>query len=184
MCRSDRKDRVVPADESKCVLDAYLSYRHRSVDLAASIVGCRAQAEDLVHDAFVKIALTHRPELEIRHPLAYFLQVVRRLAIDTMRQRNIRKTSDIADQGLEILLADPLTPELHTSGREELDAVEQALAALPARTRRAFEMKRFEGLKLREIAIALDISVVRASQLINDALLACQNVLDSADPRT
>ncbi|WP_261765937.1 sigma factor-like helix-turn-helix DNA-binding protein [Acetobacter oeni] len=61
--------------------------------------------------------------------------------------------------------------------------MEQTLAALPERTRLAFEMKRFGGYKLREISAELDVSIVRAAQLVNEAMAACQAALDEAAPR-
>lgn len=170
--------------EDERILDVYLNYRPRFVEMAAAIVGCRARAEDVVQDAFLKVTVARQQGIEIKRPLAYFLQVVRRLAIDCLRGGNIRKATDIADTSLQHLLREPLTPETYTGDREELGVVERTLAALPDRTRQAFEMKRFEGRKLREIAATLDISIVRASQLINDAFMACQAALDDDAPRT
>ncbi|MBB3881928.1 DNA-directed RNA polymerase specialized sigma24 family protein [Acetobacter oeni] len=44
-------------------------------------------------------------------------------------------------------------------------------------------MKRFGGYKLREISAELDVSIVRAAQLVNEAMAACQAALDEAAPR-
>ena len=169
--------------DSEPFLSVYLSHRLHFVDVAASIVGCRARAEDIVQDAFIKAALVHGKGTQIQRPVPYLLQVIRRLAIDFLRFGRIRNETDIADSAIQNLLSDPRSPEVYLSNSEELAMIETALAALPARVRLAFEMKRFGGYKLREIAAALDISVGRAAQLITEAMAACQAALDQAETR-
>ncbi|GBQ99344.1 DNA-directed RNA polymerase sigma-70 factor [Gluconacetobacter liquefaciens] len=165
-------------EESQQIVDVYLSHRARFVEVAAAIVGCRARAEDIVQDAFLKVTTAQRQGIAIQHPLPYLLQAIRRLAIDRLRFGRVRNEEDICNSAIQGLLADPLSPESHAESREALAIVERALATLPARTRLAFEMKRLGGCKLREIAETLDISIVRAAQLINDAMAACQQALD------
>ncbi|NHN85757.1 sigma-70 family RNA polymerase sigma factor [Acetobacter musti] len=170
--------------ESEPVLDVYLRHCPKFVDVAASITGCRTRAEDIVQDAFLKVTAARQQNITIERPFAYLMQVVRRLAIDGLRGAKIRKAEDIADIAIRHLLSDPLTPEAYAGDREELALIEQTLASLPERTRLAFEMKRFGGYKLREIAAELDISIVRAAQLVNEAMTACQAALDETAPKT
>lgn len=169
--------------DSEPILNVYLSHRLHFVEVAASIVGCRAKAEDIVQDAFIKATLVHDKGTHIQNPVPYLLQVIRRLAIDFLRFGRIRNETDIADSAIQNLLSDPRSPETYLGNSEELAIIENALAALPERVRLAFEMKRFGDCKLREIAVALDISVGRAAQLVSEAMLACQTALDQAEPR-
>ncbi len=169
--------------ESEPVLDVYLRHRPKFVDVAASIIGCRTRAEDIVQDAFLKVTAARQQNITIERPFSYLMQVVRRLAIDGLRGAKIRKAEDIADIAIRHLLSDPLTPEAYAGDREELALIEQTLASLPERTRLAFEMKRFGGYKLREIAAEFDISIVRAAQLVNEAMTACQAALDETAPK-
>ena len=169
--------------DSEPILNVYLSHRLHFVDVAASIVGCRARAEDIVQDAFIKASLVHGKGTEIQSPVPYLLQVIRRLAIDFLRFGRVRNETDIADSAIQNLLSDPRSPETYLSNCEELAIIETALATLPERVRLAFEMKRFGGCKLREIAVALDISTARAAQLVTEAMTASQAALDQAEPR-
>lgn len=57
----------------------------------------------------------------------------------------------------------------------------EALAELPPRTRLAFDMHRIEGRGLQEVADHLGVSVVRAHQLVKDALRHAARRLDALD---
>ncbi|MDF3625963.1 sigma-70 family RNA polymerase sigma factor [Brytella acorum] len=165
------------------LLEVWLSHRLQFVDVAAKIIGCRSRAEDIVQDAYLKATSANRQGVEIKRPLPYLLLTVRRLAIDFLRVGRTRNEEDITNVAIQHLLNDPLSPEDHAGSREELVIVERALATLPPRTRLAFEMKRFGGCKLREIAAVLGISIGRTAQLIDEAMSACQVALDDTETR-
>ena len=67
--------------------------------------------------------------------------------------------------------------------RDELRVLSEALAELPERTRIAFRMYRLEGRTLQAIADHLGVSVVRAHQLVKEAIFHAARRLDgpSAD---
>ncbi|WP_366522841.1 sigma factor-like helix-turn-helix DNA-binding protein [Reyranella sp.] len=56
-----------------------------------------------------------------------------------------------------------------------------ALAELPERTRIAFTMYRLEGCTLQQVGDRLGVSVVRAHQLVKDAILHAARRLDGTD---
>ncbi len=70
-----------------------------------------------------------------------------------------------------------VSPETVALYKDEYALVMNALAQLPDRTRIAFEMHRFGGAKLREIAAALDISLPLAHRLVTDAVQHCKEQL-------
>jgi RNA polymerase sigma-70 factor (ECF subfamily) len=55
--------------------------------------------------------------------------------------------------------------------------VSDALATLPERTRRAFELYRLGGLTQREVADELGISTALVNFMIRDALTCCRDAL-------
>src|SRR3546814_4892127 len=58
-------------------------------------------------------------------------------------------------------------------GREKLKALHRALAELPERERRAFEMHRMQGMTYAEIGVAMGLSQTRAYELVRAALEHC-----------
>jgi len=157
----------------------FIEHRGSLVDYAASIVGSRAQAEDLVQEAWLRFDEVARQRF-LTEPLAYLYRIVRNLALDgrrTMaRERRLLAGGD-GDAATAVSGTSTPTPEAVALYRDELRLFEEALAELPKRTRIAFEMHRFGGCKLREIAAFLEISLPLAQVLVADALEHCRERL-------
>lgn len=169
-------------------LEIFLSHRAALVTYAATIVGCRARAEDIVQEAFINFEVRGRSpgdaETGQQHragrPVSFFYRVVRNAAIDWLRRPDV--SAELADIGeLERLPAATATPERTAADREQIRILAAALDELPARTRIAFTMHRLEGRSLREIADTLGVSVVRAHQLVKDAIRHGAAALDAQD---
>lgn len=163
-------------------LDVYLSHRAALIEYAAPIVGCRARAEDLVQEAFLRYSARggeRHPRRVVVHPVAYLYRIVRNLALDWVRRADASVESDAT--ALSDMEAPTATPEQAALDRERLRVLAEALAELPERTRRAFDMHRLEGRSLQEVADSLGVSVVRAHQLVKDALRHAAARLDELD---
>ncbi|QRM32616.1 sigma-70 family RNA polymerase sigma factor [Microvirga sp. VF16] len=157
-------------------LDLFLQNREALVHYAVRITGCRARAEDVVQDAYLRFAnLSSDP---IRQPLAYLRRIVRNLALDDLRRGAL--DARVLDEFNRIGVAPQMTaePEDIVVHRDELRQVAAALADLPERTCKAFEMYRFDGLTLQAIADALGLSVAGVHRLVREALLHCARRLD------
>jgi len=170
-------------DEKPSHLQIYLLHRAALVDYAAPIVGCRARAEDVVQEAYIRFSQTEgRPSRDggIARPVAYLYRIVRNLAIDLAR-RLATEVPDSAPEAVARLVADAPSAEQTVLYRNELRVLAEALADLPERTRVAFDMHRLQGRTLQEVADHLGISVVRAHQLVRDAVLHAARRLDDDD---
>lgn len=160
-------------------LEVYLAHRAALIDHAAPIVGCRARAEDVVQEAWLRFASL--PERgEITQPIGYLYRIVRNLAVDWARRLSIERRS-VGDQAVLDPAALAPSAEHEALYRDELRLIAQVLAELPERTRIAFEMRRLGSCTLREIADALGISVTLAHQLVRDALAQCAKRLGEPD---
>lgn len=82
-------------------LQLYLSHRAALLDYAAPIVGCRARAEDVVQEAWLRFS-RQDDSADIRHPASYLYRIVRNLALDQTR----RNATEKAQPGGDELLAD------------------------------------------------------------------------------
>ncbi|TWT15191.1 sigma-70 family RNA polymerase sigma factor [Reyranella sp. CPCC 100927] len=157
-------------------LDLYLGHRDALVDHAASIVGCRSRAEDVVQDAWLHLERAAQQQT-LRRPLHYLYRIVRNLAIDGRRRahREARVVSSGVDSDT---VADKTpSPEAVAASREELRLLLDAMADLPERTRLALEMHRLGGHGLKDIAARLGVSVTTAHEIIAKGLAHCQRRL-------
>ncbi len=122
--------------------------------------------EDLTQEAFVRFFLARSKNETIEHPKAWLFRVVRNLAMDHVR----KKTPELLDEeGWEKV-------EAHQSSYQELNATELSLqiSSLPwhklSRTEKECLQLRAEGLKFREVAEILDITISTVASYVARAI--------------
>lgn len=157
----------------------FMTHRRALVNYASRIVGCHAQAEEVVQEAWLRFDEASRGRL-LDDATGYLYRIVRNLALDGAR-RMTRESRVITDEDFDAAAdacpdASP-TPETVALYKDEYALVMEALAELPERTRIAFEMHRFGDAKLREIAAVLNISLPLAHRLVGDAVQHCKERL-------
>jgi RNA polymerase sigma-70 factor (ECF subfamily) len=163
----DTDEGVVPSN----TISLFIEYRRPLVEYATGIVGSRAHAEDVVQEAWFR--LSRLDDGMVREPRSYLYRLVHNLAIDT-RRRIAREFGRNVPGEVALAIADEApSSEQALAGQEELRLVLEALAELPERTRLAVRLNRVEGLKLKEVAERLGMSVTRTHALIASAIAHC-----------
>ncbi|MET0366004.1 MAG: sigma factor-like helix-turn-helix DNA-binding protein, partial [Sphingobium sp.] len=76
-----------------------------------------------------------------------------------------------------VIASDEPSAHVHLEAAHELKLVQDAIAQLPERTRTAFMLHRFEGLRLIDIAARLGISKSLAHELVTDGVEQCRKAL-------
>ena len=159
-------------------LALYLEHRRSLVRYASGIVGDQANAEDVVQEAYIRFSKgdgVPRPGGAIAHPVNYLYRIVRNLAFDWAR----RPAPDMpSEEEASSLPAETPSIEDVLLYRDELRVLAEALSELPERTRLAFRLYRLEGRSLREVADTLGVSIVRAHQLVKEAVVHGARRLD------
>ncbi len=131
-------------------------------------------AEDVTQEFFVKLfryAGRYQPR---GHFTTYFYRVLANLCFDNLRKRKRRSKVEsiqmdpIACEGTELEpLAQDVDPEAPMRREEAKDAVHGALSTLPVQVRKALELREFEGLRYREIAEVMDLSLNEVKVLLH-----------------
>lgn len=161
-------------------LTLYLEHRGSLVNYAHGIVRDRGGAEDVVQEAYLRFRTANDDTRTIAHPVSYLYRIVRNLAVDWVRSAG-EATSPAEPAAIENVAHEAPTAEDVLYYRDELRVVADALAELPERTRLAFNMYRLEGRTLQQVADRLGVSVVRAHQLVKDAVLHAARRLDGLE---
>ena len=159
--------------QEKIALAVYAEQRAALIDYAAGIIGSREAAEDVVHEAWLRL---NRPEATgaVEQPLGYLYRTVRNLALDIVRRSTFERRTFTALPDDNVLSASTASPEETLSGRQDLKQVAAALNELPERTRKAVELYRFHDYRLKDIAAHFGISVGLAHKLVFDGLDHCR----------
>lgn len=127
---------------------------------------CTHVAHDILHDAFLRFALTRNREAIVQ-PHAYLRTVVRHVLADSFREtsRFVQLVPDDAGDERGEAGGAPF-PEEHFSPSPEhladlqqrLEALQRIIDCLPPRCREVFWLFRIDGLAQAEIAARLSIS--------------------------
>ena len=146
-----------------------LSVKDTLYRLALSLVGCSADAEDIVQDIYERVWRARDKVLSEPYPRAYVCRMTRNLAIDRLRAR---KESVDQDWGG------------YTDGYKEVAIRDMAqftklvIASLPERQRVAIEMRDVEGYEIEEIAMILEcdsssvrMNISRARKKVREEVL-------------
>jgi RNA polymerase sigma-70 factor (ECF subfamily) len=144
--------RRIGAGDVRAVGELYDRYAAVLLPLALRIVRDRAEAEDVVHDAFVAVSDRAGQYAPDRGTVAAWLvTLVRNLSIDRTRRRD-RRGALARDVIAHEPVAPVESPESLTADAAERAKIRRALASLPEAQRVTLEVAFFEGLTYPEIA--------------------------------
>lgn len=153
--------------------------RDEMVKYARAVSGDEGGAEDLVQEAWLRCDRAAQKQ-PIGKPAHLLWRILRNLSIDRARRIAFEGrifVSGQADEGWQKLPDDARSIEDMLIARSELASIQAVLDKLDARTRKAFEMHRFEGAKLHEIAAHLGISMSSAHGLVATAMRAVREAI-------
>lgn len=143
-----------------------------------SRVRCRETAADICQEAFVRLCRSEDLG-SVGNLKAYLFRTAQNLVIDYYRSQTVRHATLVSwpdDTPPEV--EDLRCAETVALGEEDLDRLIEGMSSLSPLCQRIFYLNRFEGLKQREIAETLNISVRTVEENIKRALLQCAKTLD------
>ena len=146
----------------------YESHHKQAIGLATGIVGDRAEAEDVVHEAcLVAWRARHLFDPARGSLKSWFLTLVRNKAIDVLRARRVRST-----EPLDILASPPADDDPVATVLQRLDQgwIGAALLQLPGEQRKVIELAYFNGLTQTEIAALLQLPLGTVKSRVRLAL--------------
>ena len=160
--------------ENSRALDAFLaSVEQRAFRMAQLATGNHDDALDLVQDAMMKLVAKYRHKTEQDWP-PLFYRILQSRIKDYHRRRAVRngifaitgykpqfKTSEAASAATVVeQYADKagLEPETATENEQSIERLSSALTQLPLRQQQVFLLRVWEGLDVRETALAMSCS--------------------------
>ncbi len=155
--------------------------------LALHLTGSEQEAQDIYQEAFLKV---YRNLGSFRFECSFYTwvyRIVSNLCMDYLRRKQVRREDPsvrVSSEGEEFDLLEQLpderagtSPEQDLLRREMGKRIARALTRLSPRERMVFEMKHYQGLKLRTIGEALNTTeetakntLFRATQKLRAAL--------------
>lgn len=133
---------------------------------------------DILQEAFLK-AYAAEMTTPIQDAKAFLFRVAKNLAISEMTKKSRTETDYLEDlSGSDVLEDDRSgSVEAHIDGNRKLFVLTQALAHLPEECQRVFLMRKMEGLRIKQIATRLNVSVSTVEKRLAKALMLCNRHL-------
>ncbi|MGE3710839.1 MAG: sigma-70 family RNA polymerase sigma factor [Hyphomicrobiaceae bacterium] len=155
-------------------------YHTDVVRYASRLVGDRENGEEVVQNAYLRLAGRSAQAATIEHPKAYLFTAARNAAVDfTARQATEWSYRvDVEELSALALTEDP-TSALHR--RQRIARLAVLLNELPPACQKAFVMNKIEGRTHAEIARSLGISTSMVHKHVVRALLHCRDLMRDDD---
>ncbi|WP_081607997.1 RNA polymerase sigma factor [Methylomonas sp. MK1] len=167
-----------PAHQS--LQELYVSCHGELETVLYSRLRCRETAADICQEAFVRLCRSE--DLSgVGNLKAYLFRTAQNLVIDYYRSQTARSAAIVEwpdDTPPEV--EDLRCAETVALGEQDLDRLIEGMASLSPLCQRIFYLNRFEGLKQREIAETLNISLRTVEENIKKALVHCAKTLDES----
>ena len=145
-------------DDTQAYKQLFLLFYPSLVHFAVSIIKSKESAEEIVSDVFIKI-WEKRQHLEKVENLSFYLfTAVKNRCINQFNDLKYKSAININDVAIEFrsLYHDP---EQKMISAEAIRQIQEAIHELPPRCRLIFKLVKEEGLKYKEVAQLLQLSV-------------------------
>jgi RNA polymerase sigma factor (sigma-70 family) len=140
-----------------------------------------AEAQDVAQEAYVRLLQLEQGSA-VSFLRAHLFTIAGNLAIDRLRQRQVRERNSPQDF-FEELLTRP-GPDRTAIAQEELAIIKAALRELPEKCRRAFMLHVFAGHSVQEIAVQMSLTDRMIRHYVARAMATCRQRMDEANRET
>jgi RNA polymerase sigma factor (sigma-70 family) len=161
-------------DDRAFIRSALAAHEQPLLRFAASLVG-RAHAADVVQDTFLALCKTERSEVS-GHLAAWLFTVCKNRALDLKRKHG--RLSELREE--DEMQSPESGPASRVERQQALGRIESALLALSAEQRQAVILKFSGGLKYKEIAEVMELSVTNVGFILHTALKALRAEIEGA----
>lgn len=151
--------------------DIYLPLSERLYRIAYYILESEDDAKDVVQDLFIKLWNSRDTLDSVHNPQAYCITLLRNMAIDRIRKRNIYD----GPPPETVCGNDDVHRDIEN--REKLKMLKDAIGKLPESQRRLLHMKVFDGLSYDEISRETGMNNLTLRVLLSQARRKLKNLL-------
>lgn len=134
--------------------------------------------DDSLQETFLK-GFAAETKTEIVAPKAFLYRIARNVALYEIKKRRTYQVDSVEDSGGAEIIVDVEQPgaDEHLDGRRKLAILAMAVATLQPQCRRAFLLRRVDGLRYKQIANRMDVSVSAVEKHVTKAVIKCNEYL-------
>jgi RNA polymerase sigma-70 factor (ECF subfamily) len=160
------------------VAGLFREHNRALIAFLASRLDSVAEAQEVAQEAYVRLLRLEHPE-QVGFLRAYLFRIASNLAVDRLRQRNVR--ADAAEEELFEEWLDAPIPERRALAIDRLRLVREALRELPRKTSAAFVMHAIDGQGFDAIARSMKLTERMVRYHVARAMAHCRAHLDAQE---
>uniref|UniRef100_UPI0032174CFD RNA polymerase sigma factor n=1 Tax=uncultured Draconibacterium sp. TaxID=1573823 RepID=UPI0032174CFD len=168
--------KIINDNEKKAFHEFYDLFYNKLVGYALKITGSKEDSEDIVSVLFLDFLQKKELYLKIERIESYLYYSVRNACIKVLNRNKKLEQGDL----FERIHIDNSTPLSIIEFNELCKTVERAIESLPPKRKQVFLLIRDEGLKYKEVAEKLNISVKTIENQMTKAIASLRENIESA----
>lgn len=162
-------DKITYHDDTAAYKELFLLYHKRLLNFSMTITHSKESAEEVVSDVFMKIWANRKTLSTIENFHLYIYVVTKNLSINRILKERKRQTFSLDE--IEIDIKNIYTnPEQLMITAEMQKRISAAIHALPPKCKLIFKLIREDGLKYKEVAELLSLSLKTVENQMTIAL--------------
>ncbi len=133
-----------------------------------------------MQEVYIKAHIAESKQ-EVRQPKGFLFSIAKNLALNELNRKSRQMTDYIEDSIAAIPVDKSPTIESEVEAAEVLNVYCEAVAALPERCRQVYILRKVNGLKQKEIAKRLNISLSSVEKNLKIGVVSCKNYIEAHD---
>jgi RNA polymerase sigma-70 factor (ECF subfamily) len=160
----------------------YFAYYDRLFQLAKAITKCSESSEEIVDDVLLKIWMTRAELIHIDNLTVYLYVAIKNQSLNHVAKANHMLTTSIEDVKIEFKDVTPGIEDVIITA-DLARSINETVQKMPAQCQLVFKLVKEDGLKYREAAEILNISIKTVEYHISNALKRiAQRIAKTAKP--
>lgn len=151
--------KAIANGEKKAFNELFGCYYEQLCKFALSYLKQSELAEEVVGELFVKLWLKRTTLDQVANPKVYLYVSVKNACLNVLRKLGRAEMVNLDDSAHEMAAAAQPSPDTMLENKQLQAKLDQAIANLPAQRQIIFAMVKQDGLKCREVAEILNLSV-------------------------
>jgi RNA polymerase sigma-70 factor (ECF subfamily) len=160
------QNRIYSGD-TQAFKELYDCYCTPLLQLALAIVHNRELAEEIVADVFIAVWRKKEGLHQVSNLKWYLYAATRNIALNYLRKYAHKKTLQLDEAHLPEY---EINPEAQLISNEMMRHINMAISELPPQCRLIFKLVKEDGLKYREVAVLLNVSIKTVENQVGIAL--------------
>lgn len=166
------RKKIIFDKDKKSFEQLFFNYYDYLYEFAYRYLRNKEEAEEVVSDVFLIIWQKRESLLKVTNLKVYLYVMVKNHAINHIKKH--KKASFLSINNIPVDFVDEdENPERHLLTKELIKQIDEAIEGLPSRCKVIFQLVRIDGLRYKEVAEILDISVKTVE---NQVAIAIQKI--------